>query len=153
MKLVPLASVPNPDWLRLRRVLWPEGPDAEHEQEMAQFVADPKRYGQFMACSDDGTPTGFVEVSVRSDYVNGTDTSPVAFLEGLYVVPEARRQGVARRMLAAVRAWALAQGCTELASDTQLENTLSQAVHARLGFTETERVVYFNMPLGPKNAA
>ncbi|ROE34536.1 aminoglycoside 6'-N-acetyltransferase AAC(6')-E963 [Klebsiella pneumoniae] len=153
MKLVPLTSVPNPDWLHLRKALWPDGSDAEHEQEMAQFVANPNRYGQFMACSDDGTPTGFVEVSIRSDYVNGTDTTPVAFLEGMYVVPEARKHGVARKMLAAVQAWALAQGCTELASDTQLENTLSQAVHARLGFTETERVVYFNMRLGPENAA
>jgi aminoglycoside 6'-N-acetyltransferase I len=98
-------------------------------------------------------PLALAEVSLRHDYVNGTETSPVAFLEGLYVAPRARRQGVARTMLLAVRAWARARGCSELASDTQLENTLSQAVHARLGFTKTECVVYFNMPLGPETGA
>lgn len=153
MKLVALTSVPNRDWLRLRKALWPDGSDAEFEEEMAGFVAAPDRYGQFMATADDGTPIGLAEVSLRHDYVNGTETSPVAFLEGLYVAPHARRQGVARTMLLAVRAWAQARGCTELASDTQVENTLSQAVHAQLGFTETERVVYFNMPLGPETAA
>jgi aminoglycoside 6'-N-acetyltransferase I len=153
MKLVALTSVPNGDWLRLRKALWPDGSDAEFEEEMAGFVAAPDRYGQFMVTADDGTPIGLAEVSLRHDYVNGTETSPVAFLEGLYVAPNARRQGVARTMLLAVRAWAQARGCTELASDTQVENTLSQAVHARLGFTETERVVYFNMPLGPETAS
>jgi aminoglycoside 6'-N-acetyltransferase I len=153
MKLVPLVCVPNPDWLRLRKALWPDGSDAEYEEEMAQFVSDPDRYGQFMACADDGAPIGLAEVSVRTDYVNGTHTCPVAYLEGLYVVPEARGQGVARAMLVAVQAWAQARACTELASDTQLENTLSQAVHACLGFKETERVVYFHMALGPRNDA
>ncbi len=66
MKLVPLTSVPNPNWLRLRKALWPDGSDAEYEEEMAEFVTAPDRYGQFMACSDDGRPIGLVE------YVNGT---------------------------------------------------------------------------------
>ena len=39
-------------------------------------------------------------------------------------------------------------GCTELASDTQPENLVSQAVHAQLGFVETERAVFFSMSLG-----
>ena len=50
-------------------------------------------------------------------------------------------------------AWAQARGCAELASDTQLENTLGQTMHSRLGFTETERVVYFNMALGTEQDA
>ncbi|HDB5287687.1 TPA: GNAT family N-acetyltransferase, partial [Staphylococcus aureus] len=133
--------------------LWPGGSDAEHEQEMAEFIAEPDRFGQFIARSETGVPLGFAEVSVRSDYVNGTESSPVAFLEGLYVVPTARNRGLARRLLQEVRAWALARNCAELASDTQLENTVSQAVHSRLGFTETERVVYFNMALKPPDAA
>jgi len=71
----------------------------------------------------------------------------VAFLEGLYVMPEARRQGAARALIDAVRAWARDRGCKELASDTALDNVVSQAAHTRLGFRETERVVYFNMPI------
>jgi hypothetical protein len=33
------------------------------------------------------------------------------------------------------------------------ENALSQPAHRSLGFVETERVVYFNMALSPKNGA
>lgn len=79
--------------------------------------------------------------------MNGTSSSPVAFLEGLYVRPEARNRGIARGLVEAVSEWALSRGCSELASDTQLENLASQAVHERLGFVETERTVFFRKSL------
>lgn len=90
---------------------------------------------------------GLAEASLRSDYVNGTESSPVAFLEGLYVVPQARRKGVAASLVAAVCGWARGAGCRELASDAALENAISQVVHRALGFEETERVVFFRRVL------
>lgn len=87
------------------------------------------------------------ELAIRTDYVNGADTSPVAFLEGIYVVPEARRSGIARELVAAAERWALSMGCTELACDARIENTSSHAMHAALGFVETERVVFFKKVL------
>ncbi|HXU32271.1 MAG TPA: aminoglycoside 6'-N-acetyltransferase [Thermoanaerobaculia bacterium] len=132
----------------MRLALWPEGGEAEHLAEMEAFLEEPERYAQFIAVAESGAALGFVEASLRTDYVNGTESSPVAFLEGLYVEPTARRQGTARALVQAVVAWAKSRGCSELASDTQLENVESQAMHARLGFVETERVVYFNMALG-----
>ncbi len=86
---------------------------------------------------------GFVEASKRVDYVNGTSSSPVAFLEGLYVAPESRRKGVARALVDSVVEWASTWGCLELASDSLLNNTTAHAAHCALGFEETERVVYF----------
>ena len=80
---------------------------------------------------------------MRVDYVNGTNSSPVAFLEGLYVARSSRRQGVAHALVESVVEWALAQGCRELASDSLLDNTAAHAAHRALGFEETERVVYF----------
>jgi len=77
------------------------------------------------------------------DYVNGTGSSPVAFLEGLYVTPNFRRKGVARALVNCVVEWASAWGCLELASDSLLNNTAAHAAHRALGFEETERVVYF----------
>lgn len=56
---------------------------------------------------------------------------------------------VARSLVLAVSEWAVAAGCTELASDTQPENLVSQAVHTQLGFVETERAVFFSKSLGP----
>ena len=86
---------------------------------------------------------GFVEASKRIDYVNGTSSSPVVFLESLYVEPASRRKGVARALVADVERWALAERCSELASDSLLENLAAHAAHRALGFEEMERVVYF----------
>jgi L-amino acid N-acyltransferase YncA len=118
-------------------------PDTTHRREMAALLAQPERYGQFVARRADGTPAGFAEAAIRHDYVNGTESSPVAFVEGIYVGPSARRQGVARALVLAVEQWARARGCRELASDARLDNEASHAVHRALGFEETERVVYF----------
>lgn len=84
---------------------------------------------------------------MRSDYVNGCETSPVAFLEGIVVDPSFRRQGVAASLVAAVTDWARNEGLSELASDAEIHNTVSHAMHAALGFEETQRVVYFRKAL------
>jgi aminoglycoside 6'-N-acetyltransferase I len=133
----PAAS--DRDWLAMR--LWPEGAATEHARDMADALAR----GHFVriAVDDAGAGVGFVEASKRVDYVNGASTSPVAFLEGLYVEPAARRRGVARALVEAVIAWASAAGCHELASDSPLENAAAHTVHRALGFAEMERVVYF----------
>ena len=127
-------------WLALRLRLWPDS-EAQHLRYMADTIA--RRHFVRLAIAASGSAVGFVEASKRIDYVNGTNSSPVAFLEGLYVEPAARGNGVARALVAAVEAWAVAEGCTELASDSPLENVAAHAVHRALGFVETERVVYF----------
>ena len=144
------ASVEQPGWLPLRQLLWPHCATAEHLIEMGRFLTQPERFVQLVAYAESPQPVGLVEASLREDYVNGTENSPVAFLEGLYVTPTHRRQGVARRLVAAVAEWAAARGCYEFASDAALENELSHAVHRSLGFVETERVVYFRKALSAK---
>lgn len=94
-----------------------------------------------------GSAAGFAEASIRRDHVNGCDTSPVGFLEGIYVRPEKRRQGLARQLVTAVAEWARAMGCTEFASDAQIDNIASHAMHRSLGFEETQRVVFFRQKL------
>jgi aminoglycoside 6'-N-acetyltransferase I len=140
-------TIDQPGWLSLRQMLWPESTREEHLAEMASFLAERKRYVQFMEYDAAGVALGFIEIALRTDYVNGTDSSPVAFLEGIYVVPEARKSGVARRLVAEAEHWAKFMGCKEFASDAPLENTSSHAMHAALGFVETERVVYFKKAL------
>jgi aminoglycoside 6'-N-acetyltransferase I len=139
---------PAADWLALRRALWPQCPDTEHETEIAAAAAAPAKYVQFMAYAGP-EPVGLAEAAVRHDYVNGAQTSPVVFLEGIYVVPSARRRGIAAQLIAAVSAWAAAAGYRELVSDAQLENVASHALHAALGFEATERVVFFRKALRP----
>lgn len=143
-----LTTVDSLEWLAFRMLLWPETSKEEHRLEMEGLVAMPERGVAFLVRSEGREAMGLAEVSVRYEYVNGTESSPVGFLEGLYVVPSYRRQGVAVRLLHEVKRWVVERGCRELASDTGLENGVSQAVHERLGFEETERVVYYRMALG-----
>jgi aminoglycoside 6'-N-acetyltransferase I len=132
-------------WLTLRLALWPDVSEAEQVSGMADALA--RGHYVRLAVTASGTVVGFVEASKRVDYVNGTNSSPVAFLEGLYVVQSWRRQGVARALVESVVKWASAEGCRELASDSLLDNTAAHAAHRALGFEETERVVYFRRKL------
>ena len=131
--------------LALRSALWPDASESEHLAGMADAIA--RGHYVRLAVSADGSALGFVEASKRTDYVNGTNSSPVAFLEGLYVVPEARRKGIARTLVRSVVTWALSEGCSELASDALLDNGTAHLAHRALGFEETERVVYFRRAL------
>jgi aminoglycoside 6'-N-acetyltransferase I len=136
-----------PGWRQMRQALWPEMTKEENLREtQAMLVAD-SRFLVRIASSMDGKPAGFVEAALRRDYVNGCVTSPVVFLEGIYVEPWARRQGAARSLVDSVGAWGREQGCSELASDALLENSDSHSMHRALGFEETEHVVYFRKSL------
>jgi len=146
IRIQPCTIAEQPGWLELRQALWPDDSNT-HRTAMQALIANPHRFAQFIAYSSAGEAVGFAEVSLRSDYVNGTTSSPVAFLEGIYVLPSFRQQGVARLLFLEVDRWARASGCRELASDALIGNEISHAMHLALGFIETERVVYFRKSL------
>jgi aminoglycoside 6'-N-acetyltransferase I len=90
---------------------------------------------------------GFAEVDLRS-HADGCDPArPVGYLEGWYVAAEARRSGVGRRLLSAAEDWARSHGCVEVASDTWVDNELSQACHEALGFQVVDRCVHYRKAL------
>jgi len=136
------------DWADLRQALWPHHGLAAHAAEAAEMLAVPGDTANFIARTEDGVAVGLAEASLRRDYVNGCKTSPVAFLEGIYVAPAHRRSGIASLLVAAVEDWARAQGSSEFASDAAVDNLQSHRMHAALGFEETQRVVYFRKLLG-----
>ncbi|WP_274309821.1 aminoglycoside 6'-N-acetyltransferase [Solibacillus daqui] len=90
---------------------------------------------------------GFAQCQLRTDYVEGTDSSPVGYLEGLFVLDNYRQQGIARTLVEACEKWALTKGCTEFASDCELDNTDSLKMHLKLGFTEANRIICFTKKL------
>ena len=135
-----------PGWAALRAALWPEDDTTSHAAELHRVVPSDGLTG-FVAVDPEGRIRGFAEAALRRDYVNGTDSSPVGFLEGWYVAPDARGTGVGRALVAAVGQWTREQGCTELASDALLDNEASHRAHAACGFEETERVVYLRKRL------
>lgn len=136
------------DWVRMRSALWPDAAAEVHRAEAEFALRGPDRWLCLIARGIRGRPLGFAEASIRTDHVNGCETSPVAFLEGIWVEPDQRRAGVARALVYAVEAWGRSCGCRELASDALIDNRRSHAMHRSLGFVETERVVYFAKNIG-----
>jgi len=141
------ATADAADWAAMRTALWPGGRDEEHAADIAELLDDAGETINLIARDAGGTALGFAEAALRRDYVNGCKTSPVAFLEGIFVTPEARGRGVARALVGVVEAWAREQGCSEFASDAAPENFASLDMHRALGFEETQRVVFFRKVL------
>jgi aminoglycoside 6'-N-acetyltransferase I len=136
------------EWVRLRHALWHDGVDAL-EAQLDQLHHAGVPYVSFLACSgEDNGAVAFAEASLRP-YVNGCESSPVAFLEGIFVEPTHRRRGLARELISRVEQWGRAEGCSEFASDILVDNEASHAAHVAWGFVETERVIYFKKSLGP----
>ena len=123
----------------LMAALWGGSP-----ADMAEtFSAVLKEGGAVFLAQAAGEPVGFAQVQLRRDYVEGARTSPVGYLEGLYVREGFRRRGAATALVALCQDWAKAQGCQEFASDCELGNEASQAFHQAAGFTEANRIVCF----------
>ena len=53
-----------------------------------------------------GTIEGFAQCGLRHDYVEGTNSSPVGYLEGIFVQEEYRKQGYAKQLLNYCEKWA-----------------------------------------------
>ena len=85
------STLDQPGWLDMRLALWPDATADDHRGYMAISLAQPERFLQLMMYDDMRQPLAFIEGSIRSDYVNGTGSSPVGFVEGVYVAPAWRR--------------------------------------------------------------
>lgn len=133
-------------WLAMRHALWPEYDQAELDDEIAEFLGKPDTYPVWVCANGQGKLVGFIEVSCR-DYVDGCKTSPVGYVEGIYVSPDYRHQGIARQFFEISEAWARAQGCVEMASDTDLDNQISRDVHRKVGYEEAVHLVVFRKSL------
>jgi len=122
-------------------LLWPECPPEESSQEITDILQG-KRQTAFLVLDDAGTAVGFVEVSTR-DYVDGCTVAPVGYVEGIYVRPEHRQERIGTALIRVAELWARKSGCTEIGSDTRLDDTRSIAFHKAVGFRETNRQVVF----------
>ena len=121
--------------------LWPDNTVEEMCAEMEEILAKPDS-AFFLAYVED-VPIGFAQCQLRYDYVEGTDSSPVGYLEGIYVASEYRKHGIARELLTDCETWAKSKGCTEFASDCELENAQSLQFHLKVGFEEANRIICF----------
>jgi aminoglycoside 6'-N-acetyltransferase I len=135
-----LRTTDEAEWLRLRFALWPDYTLPDMVAEMAALRSDLQWQPVLVAECPDGGLCGLVEVAIHTS-APGCRTGQVGYLEAWYVDPEWRGQGIGRRLVEAGEAWARAQGCREMASDTTLDYPISPTAHAALGYTTVERLV------------
>lgn len=129
----------------LAALLWPHHTAQELVPDLEQAVS--RSDNALFLCHADDIPVAFAHSALRHDYVEGTDSSPVGYLEGIFVREEYRRRGFSKALLASCEAWAKDMGCSEFASDCELTNEASIVFHTKLGFTEANRIVCFQKKL------
>ena len=110
-------------------------------KEFSQIMA--KEGSRFFLKYENDIPVGFAQCRLRYDYVEGAETSPVGYLEGIFVAENFRKRGYAAEMLAECEKWAGENGCHEFASDCELENIDSFYFHKAVGFAEVNRIICF----------
>ncbi|MCE9645889.1 MAG: GNAT family N-acetyltransferase [Chloroflexi bacterium] len=128
------------DWFRMRKGIWPEAPDEYLDFDMDDILVS-ETDAVFFAILE-GQPVGMIEARIR-EYGEGCETSPVGYIEGWFVQDDLRGKGIAGALTGAAENWAREKGCSEMASDTWLDNEASIRAHAKLGYHEVERLVHF----------
>ena len=136
---------------RLREALWPETSAEDHAQEVALILEGKAPVTTpliiFVAATGDGMVIGFLEVDLRSHADGCNPVRPVGFIEGWFVAERHRNQGIGKRLVAMAEEWARSKGCAEIASDTWIDNEVSQRVHEALGYEVVDRCVHYRKTL------
>ncbi|MBC2838581.1 aminoglycoside 6'-N-acetyltransferase [Robiginitalea sp. SC105] len=125
--------------------LWPDCTYGEEYQNYRNILHTGKQR-VLIARTDTGL-IGFIQLCLRTDYVEGTSSSPVLYVEGIYVEPPHRGCGIGRQLIREAEAWGLENQCREMASDTEPGNTTSIEFHKASGFREVNRIVCFSREL------
>ena len=128
------------DWFKMRKGVWPDAPDEYLNFDMEDIFSSEQ--DMIFLASVENKPVGMIEARIR-DYGEGCETSPVGYIEGWFVQEEFRGKGIAGALTQAAENWAREKGCTEMASDTWLENETSIRAHLKMGYVEVERLVHF----------
>ena len=141
MSIVIADSTILKEWTDLAILLFPHSTFDEELDLHKKILASDNEVG--LLYQKDNLHVGFMHLSIRNDYVNGTDTSPVAFIEAIYVLPEYRNQGIGKEFIEYAEQFARQKGVSQLASDCFIDNHLSENFHKSCGFMEKERVICF----------
>ncbi|NNF32463.1 MAG: GNAT family N-acetyltransferase [Saprospiraceae bacterium] len=125
----------------LMKELWPDVNMEEEVSNNSRVYRDPLQTAFLMKQDDQWV--GFAYMAMRKDFVEGTSTTPVAYLEGIYIREPFRQMGYAQKLLHHCEEWSRTHGATEMGSDTDIINAVSQQFHLATGFKEVNRIVCF----------
>lgn len=146
MKMVKSAEFSDLEVLsNLAALLWQNHSAEDLFHEFSKIMS--KGESQFFLKYEKDMPVGFAQCQLRYDYVEGTETTPVGYLEGIFVKDGHRNKGYAKELLDECEAWAKRNGCYEFASDCEIDNTISFHFHKAMNFKEANRIICFTKKL------
>ena len=126
-------------------LMWDNNSVDELTDEFSEILS--KDDAQIFLKYEDDTPVGFAQCQLRYDYVEGTETTPVGYLEGIFIMEGYRKRGYAKELLNKCEMWAKDKGCKEFASDCEIDNDISFRFHKAMNFTEANRIICFTKKL------
>ena len=126
-------------------LMWNSHSVSELIAKFSNIISNGK--SQFFLKYENDIPIGFAQCQLRYDYVEGTTTTPVGYLEGIFIKEDHRNKGYAKELLSACEAWAKENGCKEFASDCEINNIDSFQFHKAMNFTEANRIICFTKEL------
>ena len=120
--VVGIGLAPKPVWIAkatekpweiaaLAGRMW-DHPVAELTEEFSELLA--RSDAAVFTARQGAELLGFAQCQLRQDYVEGTETSPVGYLEGIFTQEGCRKQGIAASLLRACEAWARSRGCMSI---------------------------------------
>lgn len=140
--IIPVSKNNEIEWADLNVELWS---DNTRESILEEHLKGNREH-EFLYYIETQA-VAFISLSLRYDYVEGTGSSPVGYVEGIYVKPDFRNKGIAKELIEFAKTWSIEKGCSELASDCILSNEDSRAFHNKVGFKEANVIVCFTMDL------
>ncbi|WP_230499554.1 aminoglycoside 6'-N-acetyltransferase [Sutcliffiella rhizosphaerae] len=128
-------------YVELAHSLWP----TSTKEDLAATYHDivPSSRNRILFYKENNEIVAFMHLSIREDYVEGSESSPTGYVEGVFVLEEHRRKGFSKKLLHAGESWLKARGCQQIGSDIHLENEISYYFHTSLGFQESSRLIAF----------
>lgn len=75
--------------------------------------------------------------------MEGCNTSPVGYFERIFVHKDYRNKGIAIELCLECEKMLKGKGCSEFASDCELANNESLALHLNIGFIEENKIICF----------
>lgn len=75
--------------------------------------------------------------------VEGSKTSPVGYLEGVYVKKNYRKKGIANMLFKEAQKWFAKKKVSEIGSDAEVHNNISHQFYKSMGFKKSETLVHY----------
>lgn len=141
MKISKVAKKDFADWVTLGIEFWSQHSQNGIKKDFKRMLGSKKE--QSFICRDNSKPIGFINVSIRTDYVEGSKTSPVGYLEGVYVKKNYRKKGIAKMLFKEAQKWFTKKKVSEIGSDAEVNNKISYQFHKSIGFKKGETLIHF----------